>query len=100
VELTSWSSGSTLIAVAVQVVRHCWHVVNDQDAVARAPKFLVLYKRTGQRVYINHTGDMIVRPSFIENSIMQLPGGAKCPCRPSSINLAMYCREVILAHFS
>ena len=46
-----------------------------QDAVARAPKFLVLYKRTGQRVIINHNGDMLVRPSFIESSLLQLPCG-------------------------
>ncbi|BDA51088.1 probable lipase at N-terminal half [Coccomyxa sp. Obi] len=58
-----------------QVVPHCWHIINNQDAVARAPKFLVLYKRAGQRVLINKSGDMLVRPSFIENSILQLPGG-------------------------
>lgn len=58
-----------------QVVPHCWHIINNQDAVARAPKFLLLYKRTGQVVIINKTGDMLVRPSFIENSILQLPGG-------------------------
>ncbi len=59
----------------LQVVPHCWHIINNQDAVARAPKFLVLYKRAGQRVLINKNGDMLVRPSFIENSILQLPGG-------------------------
>ncbi|BDA51092.1 probable phospholipase A1-Igamma1, chloroplastic at C-terminar half [Coccomyxa sp. Obi] len=58
-----------------QVVPHCWHIINNQDAVARAPKFLLLYKRAGQVVIINKTGDMLVRPSFIENSILQLPGG-------------------------
>ncbi|CAL8466201.1 g5737 [Coccomyxa elongata] len=58
-----------------QVVPHCWHIINNQDAVARAPKFLVLYKRAGQRVLINKNGDMLVRPAFIENSILQLPGG-------------------------
>lgn len=46
-----------------------------QDAVARAPKFLVLYKRAGQRVIINHNGDMLVRPSFIESSLIQVPFG-------------------------
>ena len=60
----------------MQVVPATWHVINDQDAVARAPKFLVLFKRTGQRVIINHNGDMLVRPSFIEASIHKAPGGA------------------------
>ncbi|CAL5228580.1 g11739 [Coccomyxa viridis] len=62
-----------------KVVPHCWHIINDQDAVARAPKFLVLYKRTGQRVIINHNGDMLVRPSFIESSLLQLPCGGSVP---------------------
>ncbi|KAK9902044.1 hypothetical protein WJX75_002353 [Coccomyxa subellipsoidea] len=43
-----------------------WHIINDQDVVAKAPKFLVLYKRAGHRTVINRMGDMIVRPSFIE----------------------------------
>lgn len=46
-----------------------------QDAVARAPKFLCLYKKTGQRVIINHSGDMLVRPSFIETSLFKKPFG-------------------------
>ena len=49
-----------------------------QDAVARAPKFLVLYKRAGQRVIINHHGDMIVRPSAIEISLIKAPCGEAC----------------------
>ncbi|BDA51086.1 hypothetical protein COCOBI_17-3060 [Coccomyxa sp. Obi] len=65
------------IALAVEacgkaVVPHCWHVINNQDAVAKAPKFLVLYKRAGHRVVINANGDMAVRPSFIENSLNSL----------------------------
>ena len=63
----------------LQVVPHCWHIINNQDAVARSPKFLVLYKRAGQRVLINNNGDMLVRPSFIENSILQMPGGLQLP---------------------
>ncbi len=51
---------------AVQVAPDTWHIINDQDVVAKAPKFLVLYKRAGHRVIINRLGDMIVRPSFIE----------------------------------
>ena len=43
--------------------------------MARAPKFLVLYKRAGQRVIINHHGDMIIRPSAIEISLIKAPCG-------------------------
>ena len=43
--------------------------------MARAPKFLCLYKKTGQRVIINHSGDMLVRPSFIETSLFKKPFG-------------------------
>ena len=51
---------------SAQVAPDTWHIINDQDVVAKAPKFLILYKRAGHRVVINKMGDMIVRPSFIE----------------------------------
>ena len=66
-----------LLAWCAQVVPATWHIVNDQDAVARSPKFLVLYKRTAHRVIINHAGDMLVRPSFIETSILKAPCGER-----------------------
>jgi hypothetical protein len=50
-------------------VPNTWHIINDQDAVAKQGKFVKLYKRPGQRVIINPTGDMVVRPSFVESSI-------------------------------
>ena len=37
-----------------------------QDVIARAGRFWGLYKRAGQRVMINPSGDLIVRPTFIE----------------------------------
>ena len=40
-----------------------------QDIVPKAPKFFIMYKRAGYRVIINHSGDMIVRPSAVEASI-------------------------------
>ncbi|GAB4817729.1 hypothetical protein N2152v2_004775 [Parachlorella kessleri] len=52
-----------------------WHVINNDDVVTRGGKFFVLYKRAGQRVLINRRGDMVVRPSFVEASIRQAPGG-------------------------
>ncbi|EIE21255.1 alpha/beta-hydrolase [Coccomyxa subellipsoidea C-169] len=82
-----------------KVVPHCWHIINNQDAVARSPKFLVLYKRAGQRVLINNNGDMLVRPSFIENSILQMPGGGSV----GDHLLGSYLRSllaILLAQFS
>ncbi|KAL0035255.1 hypothetical protein WJX79_008828 [Trebouxia sp. C0005] len=43
-----------------------WNIINNQDVIARAGRFLGLYKRAGQRVMINPSGDLIVRPTFIE----------------------------------
>ena len=62
-------------APRAQVVPDAWSVINDQDVVAKAPKFLVLYKRGGQRIIINAAGDMLVRPSFIEVTVRN--GGAR-----------------------
>ncbi|DBB09212.1 TPA: hypothetical protein ACH3X3_007798 [Trebouxia sp. C0006] len=43
-----------------------WNIINNQDVIARAGRFWGLYKRAGQRVMINPSGDLIVRPTFIE----------------------------------
>ena len=52
--------------------RVCWM----QDVVAKAPKFFIMYKRAGQRVIINHNGDMLVRPSVLEVSVQSGSGQA------------------------
>lgn len=52
-------------------VPNTWNIINDQDTVPRTGKFLIMYKRPGQRVLINSSGDMVVRPSFIEASMMR-----------------------------
>ncbi|KAK9866320.1 hypothetical protein WJX84_007327 [Apatococcus fuscideae] len=54
-----------------------WHVINDQDLVARGGKLGYMYKRPGQRVLINHTGDIIVRPSYTEVTMQQKPFGGR-----------------------
>ena len=53
------------------------HVVHClQDAVARTAKFVLLFKRPGQRVMINVKGDLIVRPSYAEANLQRtLAGG-------------------------
>lgn len=46
-----------------------------QDAVTRQAKFMI-YKRGGHRTIINHQGDMLVRPTFIELSVHNRPGAS------------------------
>ena len=44
--------------------------------MVRSGKFIILYKRPGHRVLINASGDLIVRPSYVEASVRQRPGDA------------------------
>eukprot|EP00892_Ulva_mutabilis_P004928 jgi/Ulvmu1/2807/UM142_0005.1 len=54
-----------------ELVPDTWHVINDQDVVTRGMKLLGVYKRAGHRVIINRRGDLIVRPSHFEASMLQ-----------------------------
>ena len=45
--------------------------------VAQGGKMWILYKRPGQRVLINPSGDLIVRPSYTEITMQQRPFGAR-----------------------
>ncbi|GMH46106.1 hypothetical protein BSKO_14070 [Bryopsis sp. KO-2023] len=53
------------------LVPDTWHIINDQDYVTRTLKFIRMYKRHGHRVIINAGGDMIVKPSFLEISVLK-----------------------------
>ena len=44
-----------------------------QDPVPRVPK--IVYKHAGHRVYIDEEGDIIVRPSYFEHSVLTRAGG-------------------------
>ena len=44
--------------------------------VPRGGKFIALYKRNGQRVIVNRTGDLVVRPAPLESSLLQMPFGS------------------------
>ena len=46
-----------------------WSVINDQDAVARSGKLLGMFKRAGDRIFLNHKGDMLVCPGFLEAAL-------------------------------
>jgi predicted lipase len=64
------------------VVPDTWHVINDQDVVVHGMKLFGWYKRNGHRVIVNKSGDMIVRPSHLELSLLQARPSAE---RPSTI---------------
>ncbi|KAG2429865.1 hypothetical protein HXX76_010645 [Chlamydomonas incerta] len=57
------------------VVRETWNVINGNDVVPLTPKCVVifLYKHPGLKVVLRGPGDIIVRPSFLENAVMRLP---------------------------
>ena len=64
-----------------KMVPDSWDLINDQDAISRWGKFLTVYKRPGHRVIINHAGDLIVRPSFVEASYQRKQfGELSGPC--------------------
>ena len=74
-------------------VPHTWCVINNQDAVARQAKFLLWYKRAGQRVLINADGDMLVRPcapSWPVHLLIRWDPGDPEPCG--------YCRQALGLH--
>ena len=62
----------TSIAARTSHDVHSRHVINDQDIVTRQLKLLRYYKRHGNRVIINASGDLVVRPSFLEFSLLQV----------------------------
>ena len=51
-----------------------WSVINDQDAVARSGKFMGMFKRAGERIFLNHRGDMLVCPIFLEAALWRKLG--------------------------
>ncbi|KFM23579.1 hypothetical protein F751_2838 [Auxenochlorella protothecoides] len=53
------------------VVPDSWDVVHTNDAVARNGKFIRLYKRAGKRVIVSPAGDLIVRPSLAEATVLR-----------------------------
>ena len=46
-----------------------WSVINDQDAVARSGKLFGMFKRAGERIFLNQKGDMLVCPGFLEAAL-------------------------------
>lgn len=56
----------------MQTVPDTWHIINDQDIVAHGLKMFGWYKRNGQRAIVNGRGDLLVRPTFLELSLLQV----------------------------
>ena len=51
-------------------------MIHPDDPVAHSGKFIWLYKRAAHAVVVTLNGDLIVRPSHVEASIMRVPGGS------------------------
>jgi predicted lipase len=49
-----------------------WHVINGQDLVTQGMKLWGMYKRAGSRVIINESGNLVVRPTLLESSLLQV----------------------------
>ena len=57
--------------------------VTVQDAVPRSGRFYGLFKRAGHRLVLSGLGDLLVRPSPLDASMLQVPAGGCCrqpPC--------------------
>nr|ADF43143.1 LPS1p [Chlamydomonas reinhardtii] len=58
-----------------KVVYETWNVVNCNDMVPLTPKCVgwFVYKHPGHKVIVKRRGDLIVRPTFMENAVARLP---------------------------
>ena len=63
-----------------EAVPETWHIINNDDLVTQAGKFVNLYKRGGPRVLVNRLGALVVRPSYAETVIRRVPGGKWVCC--------------------
>ena len=47
-------------------VPETWSLINERDIIPHIAKFLGAYKRPGQRIIVDRSGSIIVRPSPLE----------------------------------
>ncbi|KAL4539236.1 hypothetical protein Ndes2437A_g02202 [Nannochloris sp. 'desiccata'] len=52
-----------------ETVHDAWDIFHPNDAVARAGKFILLYKRAAHTVIISPAGELVVRPTQAEASV-------------------------------
>ncbi len=62
------------LVLSIHIGVESWSVINDQDAVARGGKFMGLFKRAGDRIFLNQKGDMLVCPLFLEAALWRKLG--------------------------
>ncbi|GBF87966.1 hypothetical protein Rsub_00678 [Raphidocelis subcapitata] len=74
--MAPWAGNHAFARDYARTVPDTWHVINDQDVVPRGGKFWALYKRNGHRAIVNRAGDLIVRPTPFESSLVQAPLGS------------------------
>lgn len=74
-----------------ELVPDSWSLVNDQDPVPRVPAGTG-FRRCGLPVLVNGRGDLIVRPTFFERSVVKRSGGI-----PSHHRLPRYALALAMA---
>jgi hypothetical protein len=79
-----------------QMVPDTWHVVNDQDVVVHGMKLFGWYKRNGNRVILDGKGGIVVRPSLLELSLLQVPCSPCAEGEPSVWSLAIRSTPLVL----
>ena len=65
-----------------------WEILHDQDPIPRVPAH---GHRSGRRVIVNTRGDVTVRPSFFELSVINRSGGVAAHHRMRMYALALAC---------
>lgn len=58
----------------IHLVPDTFSVINDQDVIVHSGKFISYFKRPAWRVILYPTGDMVVRPSYMEVTLHRMVG--------------------------
>ena len=73
-------------------------MINDQDAVARGGKFMGLFKRAGERVFLNQKGDMLVCPIFLEAAVWRKLGSTNVRHHMMAAYLKVRVHQLFASH--
>ena len=75
-----------------------WSVINDQDAVARGGKFMGLFKRAGDRIFLSQKGDMLVCPIFLEAAVWRKRGSTNVRHHMMAAYLKVRVQQLLACH--
>ncbi|KAL4856892.1 Lipase [Chlorella vulgaris] len=80
----------------MSLVSDSWAVINDQDPIPRIPT--TGFRCCGLRVLINARGDILVRPSYFERSVVSRSGGN--PSHHRMPRYALSLAQIVKVQFS